>query len=139
MRTQLGLLKNATAFALYVDDALRGDLTDPSTQQLLERPVVVRPSGVTYSRATVEHILAHAHALDRPPVCPQSGLVIEGYVPNTALETILSRHTFQSQGTRDVLDALKQFTKEGGVSEGEQPLEEYVQANNSLVRGRGPG
>ena len=74
-----------------------------------------------------------------PPVCPQSGLVIEGYVPNTALETILSRHTFQSQGTRDVLDALKQFTEEGGVSEGEQPLEEYVQANNSLVRGRGPG
>ena len=49
-------------------------------------------------------------------------------MPNTALETILSRHTFQSQGTRDVLDALKQFTKEGGVSEGEQPLEEYVQA-----------
>ena len=39
--------------------------------------------------------------------------MIEGYVPNTALETILSRHTFQSQGTRDVLDALKQFTKEG--------------------------
>ena len=128
MRTQLGLLKNATAFALYVDDALLGDLTDPSTQQLFEKPVVVRPSGVSYSRATVEHIIAHARALDRPPLCPQSGLVIEGFAPNTALETILSRHTFKSQGTRDVLEALKQFTKEGGVSEGEQPLEEYVQA-----------
>ena len=87
--------------------------------------MVVRP-GVTYSRATVEQILARARARRAARLSPER--LIEGYVPNTALETILSRHTFQSQATRDVLDALKQFTKEGGVSEGEQPLEEYVQA-----------
>ena len=32
-----------------------------------------------------------------------------------------------------MLEALKQFTKEGGVSEGEQPLEEYVQAGSATL------
>ena len=52
MRTQLGLLKNAIAFALYVDESLVVDLHDPDTTTLMEMPWVVS-TGVSYSKATL--------------------------------------------------------------------------------------
>ena len=54
MKTQLALMKNTIAFALYIDETLQVDLTDPYTTTLLVKPVEVYPSGVTYSLETVE-------------------------------------------------------------------------------------
>ena len=52
MKVQLGLMKNTIAFALYIDESLTIDLTDPHTTKLLSSPLIAYPSGVTYSAAT---------------------------------------------------------------------------------------
>ena len=56
MRTQLALLKHTIAFALYIDETLAIDLTDPHAMTILTQPVTVYPSGVSYSLATVKKL-----------------------------------------------------------------------------------
>jgi len=99
MRTQLQLMKNTMAFSLYIDESLTIDVTDVRTTELMVKPVVVHPSGCSYSAATVEAIQAEAAANGTEPLCPQTGDVITGVVPNLALESILARYLFKQQVT----------------------------------------
>ena len=78
MKTQLALMKNTIAFALYIDETLQVDLTDPYSTQLLTNPVTVHPSGVTYSKESMDEIEADAKRKGlAKPICPQTGEVIE--------------------------------------------------------------
>lgn len=97
MRTQLQLMKNTMAFSLYIDESLSIDVTDARTTELMVKPVVVQPSGCSYSASTVEAIKAEAAANGTEPRCPQTGAVITGVVPNLALESILARYLFKQQ------------------------------------------
>jgi hypothetical protein len=129
MRTQLGLLKNAIAFALYVDETLVIDLHDPDTTTLMELPWVVS-TGVSYSKATLDRLLLDAETRGEPPICPQTKLPIEGAgCPNVALLSILSRFVFKQKVTNDVVHALRDFEAAGSESspEGEQPIGVYVE------------
>jgi hypothetical protein len=129
MRTQLGLLKNAIAFALYVDESLVVDLHDPDTTTLMEMPWVVS-TGVSYSKATLDKLLDAAEARGARPICPQTKQPIEGAgCPNVALQTILSRFVFKQQVSNDVVHALRDFEAAGCESspEGEQPIGVYVE------------
>jgi len=78
--TQLALLKHTIAFALYIDETLAIDLTDPHTMVVMAHPVTVMPSGITYSASTVEKLFADAKKLNRQPLCPQSMQPIQGQV-----------------------------------------------------------
>ena len=127
MKTQLALMKNTIAFALYIDETLQVDLTDPSTTALLADPVTVHPSGVTYSHATVEKLLADAAAAGKPAVCPQTKAPIESWSRNVALESILSRYLFKQQITNDVMRALSEYQSKNPAGEEDQPLEQYLQ------------
>ena len=127
MRTQLALLKHTIAFALYIDETLAIDLTDPHTMVILAHPVTVMPSGVTYSATTVDKLVADAKKLNKQPLCPQSSQPITGQVPNTAMASILSRYLFKQQVTKDVLEALREFTRASGMDDEQQPLEAYMQ------------
>ena len=109
MRTQLALMKNTIAFALYIDETLAVDLTDPQTTQMLVRPVVCLPSGVSYSATTYAQLEAEARLENRRPICPQSGLPIHGTIENKALDSILSRYMFKQQITKDVVSSLREF------------------------------
>ena len=127
MKTQLALMKNTIAFALYIDETLQVDLTDPHSTDIMQRPMVVLPSGVTYSAETIEQIQFKATQSGQRPLCPQTGKVIEGVVPNVALESILARFLFKQQITQDVMKALHTFQLESGMAEEDQPLEAYMQ------------
>ena len=127
MRTQLGLMKNTIAFALYVDETLLVDLSDPTTTELMSSPVVVQPSGISYSKSTVDALVEAARATGGKPLCPQTGRPIESFAANAAVESILARYLFKQQVTHDVITALREFNEKGAVSEDDQPLEVYVQ------------
>lgn len=126
MRTQLQLMKNTMAFSLYIDESLAIDVTDARTTELMVRPVVVLPSGCSYSASTVEEIQAEAKANGTEPLCPQTGEVIKEVVPNVALESILARYLFKQQVTKDVLASLKEFVANSGQNDEDQPLENYI-------------
>ncbi|KAL1528257.1 hypothetical protein AB1Y20_009615 [Prymnesium parvum] len=136
MKTQLALMKNTIAFALYIDETLQIDLTDPSSTQIFQRPVVVLPSGLTYSAATIERVKAEAEAQGTPPLCPQTGQEIIATVSNVTVDSILSRYQFKQQITRDVMEALHTFQLESGMAEEDQPLERYLQQIKSKMADR---
>ena len=81
MKVQLGLMKNTIAFALYIDETLQVDLTDPHSTQLLVRPTTVFPSGVTYSAETVEQLQADAKKKGEVPRCPQVCMPLPSHHP----------------------------------------------------------
>lgn len=109
MKTQLALMKNTIAFALYIDESLQVDLTDPYSTQLLASPVIVLPSGVTYSAETVAKLQSQAERRGQSARCPQTGEVISATVPNAVVESILSRYLFKQQITKDVMHALAEY------------------------------
>jgi len=127
MKVQLGLMKNTIAFALYIDETLTVDLTDPHDTQLLQKPMTVYPSGVTYSSATIEKIQEAAAKDGVPPRCPQTGEEIAYVAPNHVVESILSRYLFKQQITKDVMFALNEYQTKTPAGEEDQPLEMYLQ------------
>ena len=127
MKTQLALMKNTIAFALYIDETLQVDLTDPYTTTLLVKPVEVYPSGVTYSQGTLEKLQSEAKRKGVPCVCPQSGEEITHWAPNLVVESILARYLFKQQITKDVMHSLQEFQTKTPMGEEDQPLEKYLQ------------
>ena len=127
MKTQLALMKNTIAFALYIDETLQVDLTDPYTTTLLVNPVQVFPSGVTYSNETVEKIHKEAKRKGKPPTCPQTGEEITHHAPNLVVESILARFLFKQQITKDVMHSLQEYQTKTPAGEEDQPLEKYLQ------------
>ena len=127
MKVQLGLMKNTIAFALYIDETLQVDLTDPHSTTLLTRPVTVFPSGVTYSSETVEKLQEEAKRRGTVAKCPQTGEEITGTAPNHVVESVLSRYLFKQQITKDVMHALNEYQTKTPAGEEDQPLELYLQ------------
>ena len=128
MKLQLGLMKNTIAFALYIDESLTIDLTDPHTTKLLSSPLIAYPSGVTYSAATIEELQKDAESRgESHALCPQTQLPIERTVENQVVETILSRYLFKQQLTQDVLTTLRDFQQNTPQGDEDQPLEKYLQ------------
>lgn len=127
MKTQLALMKNTIAFALYIDETLQVDLTDPYTTTLLVKPVEVYPSGVTYSLETVEKLQSEAARKGVPCKCPQSGEEITHFAPNLVVESILARYLFKQQITKDVMHSLQEYQTKTPAGEEDQPLEKYLQ------------
>ena len=136
MKVQLGLMKNTVAFAMYIDETLQVDLTDPHSTALLANPVVVTPSGVTYSQETVEGLLEAARAAGTAPICPVSGLEICSYTPNLVVASILARYMFKQQVTGDVMVTLKDYQQSSPQGEEDQPLEAYVQQMKATMAAR---
>lgn len=136
MKVQLGLMKNTIAFALFIDEALQIDLTDPQTTKLFVNPVVVSPSGVTYSRETLDELVREANAKGVPPVCPVSGKEVISFAENQVVNSILSRYVFKQQVTNDVMVALHDFQRAAPAGEQDQPLEEYLKRMKEMMAKR---
>ena len=143
MRTQLALLKNCIAFALYVDETLLVDMSDPKTFELMSDPRVAYPSGVSYSKASIDALHSEAGKAGRRAVCPQSGMGIEATVPNLMLDQILGRFLFKQQVTDDVIKSLREFqrgeARRVAAPEGEEPVEVYVQRMKATMMERMEG
>lgn len=136
MKAQLGLMKNTVAFSLYIDETLQVDLTCPTLMNLLAAPVIVYPSGVTYSGAALERIHEDAAKRGQPPKCPQTGEVITHSVANRVVESILSRYLFKQQITKDVMVALADFQKKLPAGEEDQPLEAHLRKLKGVMADR---
>ena len=94
---------------------------------MLSNPVVVSPSGVTYSQETVDELLSEARRQGTEAKCPVTGQLITGYTENQVVASILARYMFKQQVTGDVMATLKDYQSNSAQTDEDQPLEAYVQ------------